>query len=53
MTNGNCVEIAADSDSIFVHDSVSRTEATIRYSSRAWENFLADAKAGQYDPAAD
>jgi hypothetical protein len=53
MTNGNCVEIAADSDSIFVRDSVSRTEATIRYSSRAWENFLADAKAGQYDPAAD
>ena len=53
MTNGNCVEIAADSDSIFVRDSVSRTEAMIRYSSRAWENFLADAKAGQYDPAAD
>ena len=37
VTNGNCVEIAADSDSIFVRDSASRTEATIRYSSHAGE----------------
>ncbi len=49
MTNGNCVEIAADSDGIFVRDSASRAEATISYSSRAWEAFLADAKIGKYD----
>jgi hypothetical protein len=53
MTNGNCVEIAVGSDSIFVRDSVSRIEATVCYSSRAWRAFLADAKAGKYDPAAD
>jgi hypothetical protein len=53
VTNGNCVEIAADSDSIFVRDSASRTEATIRYSSHAWGAFLADAKVGKYDAVAD
>lgn len=53
MTNGNCVEIAAGSDGLFVRDSASRNEATIRYSSRAWEAFLADAKVGKYDTAAD
>lgn len=53
MTNGNCVEIAAGSDGIFVRDSVSRNEATIRYSSHAWEAFLADARAGKYDAVAD
>jgi hypothetical protein len=52
MTNGNCVEIAADSDSIFVRDSANRAEAAIRYSSRAWRAFLADARVGNYDPAA-
>jgi hypothetical protein len=53
MTNGNCVEIAADLDSIFVRDSASRVEAAIRYSARAWEIFLDDAKIGKYESAAD
>jgi hypothetical protein len=53
MTNGNCVEIAADSDGIFARDSASRNEATIRYSSRAWEAFLAAAKVGKFDAVAD
>lgn len=53
MTNGNCVEIATDSDGIFARDSASRNEATIRYSPHAWEAFLADAKAGKYDTMVD
>jgi hypothetical protein len=53
MTNGNCVEIAADSDSIFVRDSANRAETAIRYSAQAWRAFLAEAKIGKHDPVAD
>jgi hypothetical protein len=53
MTNGNCVEIAADPDNVFVRDSANRAETTIRYSAGAWEAFLADAKVGKYDAAGD
>jgi len=53
MTNGNCIEIAAESDGILVRDSMNRAEAAIRYSARAWRAFLADAKIGKYDPTGD
>jgi Domain of unknown function (DUF397) len=53
MTNGNCVEIAADSGAVFARDTANRAAAMIRYPAQAWSAFLAGVKAGQYDPAAD
>ena len=50
MTNGNCVEIAPDSDAVFVRDTTDRDGAMMRYPAEAWRVFLADAKSGTYDP---
>jgi hypothetical protein len=50
MTNGNCVEIAADTDAVFVRDTTDRAGAMMRYPAKAWRAFLAAAKAGTHDP---
>lgn len=47
--NGACVEVAAALEGIIVRDSVNQTGATLRYSSRTWRDFLAQAKTGKFD----
>jgi hypothetical protein len=49
MTNGNCVEVAADSNGIMVRDSANRAETTIHYSAEAWQAFLAHARVSECD----
>jgi hypothetical protein len=47
--NGACVEVAAVPEGIIVRDSVNQAGATLRYSSRTWRTFLAQAKTGKFD----
>lgn len=47
--NGACVEVAAAPEGIIVRDSVNQAGATLRYSSRTWRTFLAQAKIGKFD----
>jgi hypothetical protein len=53
MTNGNCVEAAADSNGITIRDSANRAGTAIRYSAQAWRAFLAHAKLGRYGLTAE
>lgn len=49
--NGACVEVAqaASADAVLVRDSVDPAGPRVRYSPRAWQSFLADAKSGNPD----
>jgi len=49
VANGACVEVAAAPEGIIVRDSVNQAGATLRYSSRTWQTFLAQAKTGKFD----
>ncbi len=49
VANGACVEVAAAPEGIIVRDSVNQAGATLRYSSRTWRAFLAQAKMGEFD----
>jgi Domain of unknown function (DUF397) len=49
VANGACVEVAAAPEGIIVRDSVNQAGATLRYSSRTWRTFLAQAKTGKFD----
>jgi hypothetical protein len=53
MSNGNCVEAAASGlNSIVVRDSANRAGDVLRYSTRVWLVFLAQAKVGKFDVTA-
>lgn len=47
--NGACVEVAAAPEGIIVRDSGNQAGTTLRYSSRTWRAFLAQAKTGKFD----
>lgn len=49
--NGECVEVRSAQDGIMVRDSVDPAGPVIRYSARAWQTFLANAKTGEFDGA--
>jgi hypothetical protein len=49
IANGACVEVAPATGTIVVRDSVSPAGPVIRYSSRVWQAFIADAKTGTFD----
>ncbi|GAA4595759.1 hypothetical protein GCM10023194_66110 [Planotetraspora phitsanulokensis] len=48
-TSGNCVEVAVDTDAVFLRDSKDPGSGGLRYSHREWQNFVIAAKAGVYD----
>ncbi|HEY0935020.1 MAG TPA: DUF397 domain-containing protein [Trebonia sp.] len=49
VADGACVEVAPATGTIVVRDSVNPAGAMISYSTRTWQAFLADAKAGTFD----
>jgi hypothetical protein len=49
VANGACVEVAPATGTIVVRDSVNPAGSVIRYSSRTWQAFIADAKTGTFD----
>jgi hypothetical protein len=49
VANGACVEVAPAMGTIVVRDSVNPAGGMIRYSTRTWHAFLAEAKAGTFD----
>ena len=50
MANGNCLEAISVSRHIAVRDSVNPGAMTISYPSCAWRIFVAEVKAGRFDP---
>jgi hypothetical protein len=49
VANGACVEVAPATGTIVVRDSVNLVGPVIRYSTRTWQAFIADAKTGSFD----
>jgi hypothetical protein len=49
VANGACVEVAPTTGTIAVRDSVNPVGPVIRYSTRTWQAFIADAKTGSFD----
>jgi uncharacterized protein DUF397 len=52
MANGNCVEAVSAATHIAVRDSVNPGATVLSYSSGAWRAFIAEVKAGSFDPLA-
>lgn len=48
--NGACVEVALANAGILVRDSKDQDGPAMPYSGISWRRFLAEAKAGQFDP---
>ena len=48
--NGACVEVAPVSGQILIRDSKDCDGPVMRYSGSSWYTFVADAKAGLFDP---
>jgi hypothetical protein len=49
MSNGACVEVAANSAGVSIRDSKDADGDILRYSANSWRFFVADARAGRFD----
>jgi len=49
VNNGACVEVASAPAAVMVRDSVDRSGPVVSYPARAWQGFLARAKADSFD----
>jgi Domain of unknown function (DUF397) len=49
VNNGQCVEVASGGAAVMVRDSVDPSSPVVGYPTRAWQAFLATAKAGTFD----
>ena len=45
VSNGQCVEVAADRAAVLVRDSVNPSGAVVAYAPAAWRAFISSAKA--------
>ena len=48
VNNGSCAEVAALSGTVMVRDSVSPSNAQLRFVPRAWQEFIAQVKAADH-----
>jgi Domain of unknown function (DUF397) len=46
VSNGQCVEVAADRAAVLVRDSVNPSGAVVAYAPAAWRTFINSTKAG-------
>jgi hypothetical protein len=47
--DGNCVEVAADSESVFVRDSKDRDGPILTFTVDAWNAFILAVRSGQFN----
>ncbi|RZU49891.1 uncharacterized protein DUF397 [Krasilnikovia cinnamomea] len=48
-TEGNCVEVRLDGETIVVRDSKNRSGPVLRFTDAEWRAFLAGAQDGEFD----
>ncbi|GAB1694074.1 DUF397 domain-containing protein [Krasilnikovia sp. M28-CT-15] len=48
-TEGNCVEVRLDGETIVVRDSKDRSGPVLRFTDAEWRAFLAGAQDGEFD----
>ena len=48
LGNGNCVQVAASSNTVMVRDSTDSTSLVISYPAKTWSAFVAAAKISNY-----
>lgn len=48
-SNGDCVEVYNEDDTVLVRDSKNRYGAILAFNKREWDAFIGGAKAGEFD----